>query len=101
MPAGKSIKDRKTVADHVCDYMHENCRAWSIDTLLSRPLDALRMGLAVAGKSGKCPRGDAASITKALDALAKRFPAVFDDVDEVCRAALSSRKRGDLKRDKY
>lgn len=76
-----AIKDRKTIADHVADVMHDNWPAWSIDTLLTHPHAAIHMAGLV------CRR------------LRRR--ADKQNIHEVCRAALSSRKRGDLKPDKH
>jgi hypothetical protein len=74
------IKDRRTVADHVTDWMHNNCPSWSIDTLLTWPDQATAMGKWVCRRMHKKPTAQA--------------------IHEVCRAALSSRKRGDLGRDR-
>src|SRR4051794_30003918 len=101
MAAATEIRDRKTIADHVCAYMHENHRALTIDTLLSRPLDAMRMGATVAAKSQRISERSAKRIFSALRALEHNEGEAVDAIDDVCRAALSSRKRGDLKRDRY
>lgn len=80
MPTANEIKDRKSVADHVSTWMHNHCPGWSIDTLLTWPDKAAAMGKCVCKKLRRKPTPEA--------------------VHEVCRAALSSRKRGDLKRDR-
>lgn len=77
----KPIDDRATVTDTICEVMHDHYRSHSIDSLLCRPHDAIEMAERVLRKLGK-----------------KNSP---DAVAEICRAALSSRKRGDLKRDRY
>ena len=77
----REIKDRKSVADHVATWMHSNCPSWSIDTLLTHPDMAAAMGKWVCRKLHR--------------------PATAASIHEVCRAALSSRKRGDLKRDAH
>jgi hypothetical protein len=74
------IKDRRTVADHVADWMHANCPSWSIDTLLTWPDRATAMGRWVCRRLGR--------------------RATPQNIHQVCRAALSSRKRGDLGRDR-
>jgi hypothetical protein len=75
-PKRELIKDRMTVAETVADWMAENCRNWSIDTLLTHPAQATAMAKWVCRKLGR----------KATD----------EAIHEICRAALSSRKRGDL-----
>jgi hypothetical protein len=103
MPVAEKRKRRsadKTLTDHVCDYMHDNCRALSIDTLLTRPLDAMRMGLFVAARSGKIPATIARNITHILKQL-EEFPEAIDEIEGVCRAALNGRKHGDITRDRY
>jgi hypothetical protein len=81
MSKANAIKDRKTVADHVSDAMHRHWPSWSIDTLLTHPHEAIEMATLVLGKLKR--------------------PTTRENVHEVCRAALSSRKRGDLKRDRH
>lgn len=81
MPKAAEIKDRKSVADQVCEWMHNHCRDMSIDTLLTWPDHATAMAKAVCRRMHRKPTSDA--------------------IHEICRAALSSRKRGDLKRDRY
>jgi hypothetical protein len=103
MPVAEKSKRRtadKTLADHVCEYMHDHHRALSIDTLLTRPLDTFRMGLNVAARRQSIPLSEVKAIAKLLDQLATHTNAM-EAVDDVCREALNSRKRGDLKRDRY
>lgn len=75
------IKDRATITDHVHDWMHAHARDMSIDTLLTWPDKSAEMGRAICRRMGR-----------------KATP---EAIHEICRAALSSRKRGDLKRDKH
>jgi len=81
MPREDAIKDRGTMTDLVCEWMHTHCRDMSIDTLLTWPEMAGRMGRDVCRSMGRRATAEA--------------------VHEVCRAALASRKAGDLKRDRY
>jgi hypothetical protein len=81
MPKADSIKDRGTIKDLVMDWMHDNARSYSIDTLLTWPDMAKRMGVDICRKL--------------------RRKATAEAVHEVCRAALQSRKRGDLKLDRH
>ncbi len=108
MPAAREKKRRtdahrkgdKTVADHVCAYMHNNHRDESIDSVLTRPLDALRMGLAVAAARQQVSAGVAKAMFATLTEL-QVYGKEIDAINDVCRAALNGRKHGDLKRDKY
>jgi hypothetical protein len=77
---GDPITDRKTVTDAVADVMHQRWPSWSIDTLLCHPHAAIAMATDVCKRLQRKP-------TEAA-------------VAEICRVALSSRKRGDLRRDK-
>lgn len=81
MPAANEIPDRKSIADAVCDWMHQHCRDMSIDTLLTWPGRAQQMGRDVCRRLGK----------KASE----------ENIHLVCRAAMASRKAGDLRRDRY
>jgi hypothetical protein len=96
----KTIKDRKSVTDHVADVMHARWKAWSIDTLLCHPIEAIEMALDVAVRAGRISDRQARSIFKTIAALNEHGDAV-DTINEICRTALSSRKRGDLKRDRH
>lgn len=99
MAKSKQIDNRDTLTDHVCEYMQDNCRAMTIDTLLTRPADAIQMGLSVATKSGKISMKTAKFIAARLKEIVEHDPKAIDEIDEVCRCALAARKRGDLKRD--
>lgn len=74
------ITDRDTITDTVAVVMSEEYRSTSIDTLLTRPHDAIAMATAVCRRLGK--------------------RASKEQINEICRAALAARKRGDLKRDR-
>lgn len=73
------IKDRQRTTDAIADVMHERWPSWTIDTLLCHPFDAIDMAREV------CAR------------LSRK--ATKEQINEICRIALSSRKRGDLRRD--
>lgn len=75
------IKDRARVTDIICDVMHSHFRDLSIDTLLTWPHKAIEMAKLVCKRIG--------------------CNATEEKIHEICRTALSSRKRGDLKRDRY
>jgi hypothetical protein len=96
-----AIRNRKAITDHVCDWMQSNTPSLSIDTLLTRPLDAMKMGVEVGVKAGRIKKDRAKRIVAELKRLGEFFGQEMDSIDDVCRAALSSRKRGDLKRDRY
>jgi hypothetical protein len=90
------IRDRATITDHVSDVMHQHFCDTSIDRLLTRPFEA--MALAVAAKSGRLKRPAAKYIATQIDELVAREPAAVEAINEICRRALASRKRGHLKR---
>ncbi|MGB7156681.1 MAG: hypothetical protein WBD40_01365 [Tepidisphaeraceae bacterium] len=93
-------KGDKTTTDFVCEYMHEHCKSLTIDTLLTRPHDAMCMGLAVARSQQRINAGRHKAIAELLAQLAA-FTDEMDAIDDVCRAALNGRKHGDIKRDRY
>jgi hypothetical protein len=99
--SAKEIKDRQRIADHVADWMQANTPSFSIDTLVCRPLDALRMGAEVAAKSGRISDRAARKIVRVINSLVKAEPNAIDEAEEICRCAMSSRKRGELKRDRH
>ena len=75
------IRDRERVTDMIVDVMHDNFRDMSIDTLLTWPTKAIEMAKLVCKRLG--------------------CNATEDKIHEICRTAMSSRKRGDLKKDRY
>jgi hypothetical protein len=75
-----TIKDRATLKDHIHDWMIQNCPSYSVDTLLSWPDQAAEMGRAVCRKMQR--------------------KATAENIHEVCRAALQSRKCGELRLDR-
>lgn len=97
--ADRKVKDAPRLADHIADYMVENCRALSIDTLLTRPLDAMKMGADVGLRSQRIRASQHARLMKLLAEL-EQDAETLDTIDEICRCALNARKHGDLKRDK-
>lgn len=97
--AAKTIKDRASTTDMIADWIYNNCPSWTVDTLLTRPIDAMRMSLEVAANSGRLTPGAARLIAKHVKELAK-LEAEMDVLDEVCRTALASRKRGEFRRGK-
>lgn len=97
MPAAKQIHDRGGLTDHIADYVYRCCPSWSIDTLLSRPSDALQMGVSVALAAGRLKDRDAVPLLKLIAAIQEKHAPALEIVDEVCRTALSSRKRGEFK----
>lgn len=79
MPNANTIRDRQRTTDVIAEVMHEQCPSWSIDTLLTHPHDAIRV---------------AREACRRLQRKATR-----EAIHDICRCALSSRKRGDLRRD--
>lgn len=73
------IKDRQRTTDVIADVMHANWPSWTIDTLLCHPHDAIWMAQQVCNRLSR--------------------KATRREINEICRIALSSRKRGDLRRD--
>lgn len=80
MSQATPIKDRERMTDQIAEVMHQQCPSWTIDTLLTWPDKAQAMARAV------------------LKRLGRR--ATSETIHEVLRCALSSRKRGDLRRDR-
>jgi hypothetical protein len=76
-----SIENRKAIADYGCDAMINLCPSWTIDTLLTWPRKAEQVAQYVLRKLHR--------------------PSNEENVHQVLRALLSSRKRGDLKRDRH
>ena len=77
MKKAEPIHDRDALADLIAEEMHNHFPAWSIDTLLTHPHDAIRMAGAVLKRLGR--------------------KATEEAIAEICRAALANRKRGRLK----
>jgi len=75
------LRDAERVGDMIADVMQSRWPAWSIDTLLTHPHDAIRMAQEVCGRMGR--------------------RATEQAVHEICRIALNRRKHGDLQRDKH
>lgn len=99
--AATEIRDRKSVADHVAGYMQNVCPSFSIDGLLCRPLEAIEMAVTVSHAAGRISAAAAGRIRRAVRDAAKADADAVEAINEVCRAALSSRKRGELRRDRY
>lgn len=97
----KGIRDRQSIADHVAGYMQNVCPSFSIDTLLTRPLDAIEMAVTVAHAAGRISGASAGRLRRAIRQIVEQDGAAVEAIYEVCRAALASRKRGDLRRDRY
>ena len=74
------IDTKDKTADLVADWMHDNARAMSIDSLLTWPDQAMEMGRWVCSRLGR--------------------KATAANVHEICRVALNARKRGDLRLDR-
>lgn len=97
MPRKNSIPDKATTTNMIAEWMHNNCPAWSIDTLLSHPDHAIIMGLDVAERRGSITAKAAQILRRRLRELSGAHE--ITQVHEICRAALADRKQGDLKRD--
>ena len=90
------ISNRDLLTDHVATWMAFNCPSFSIDRILSDPVLALRMGIEIANDAGLLDDRAAAAAARRAGAFSLSAQKA---VHEVCRAALSARKRGDLRRD--
>lgn len=95
--AAKTIKDSASITDHVADWVYNNCPSLSVDSLLCRPIDAMQMALDVAALSGKLTAAQAKQIAKHVAAL-QAMEVEMDVLDEICRTALNSRKRGEFRK---
>lgn len=95
--AGQSIKDRGVITDHIADWVYRNCPSWTVDTLLCRPIDAMQMSLDVAFMVGRIKPAAAKKIASAIKQM-KSLETEMDVLDEICRTALASRKRGEFRR---
>lgn len=100
---GKSdpIRNREIVTDAVCKVMHDQFRDDSIDSLLTRPVDAIKMALGVAVESGELSAAAANRLRSAVRNAFNAEQGAEDLIARICRTALSSRKRGDLKKERY
>ena len=93
------LRDRIVDAVHV--YMHDNYRDSGIDKLLTRPLVALELGVDVGEQVGVISRTQARIIRRHVRQLfTEPAPPTIAAFSEVCRIALSARKRGELRRDR-
>jgi hypothetical protein len=82
-------------------------RAWmlrerpdlGVDALLTRPLEAMLMALAVCQEQDRSSlqANHCARVRDALMGLHNEFPTVFSEIDRVCRLAMNARKRGELR----
>lgn len=102
--ARERVTKRGTEADpiirHIAEWMAQEHPQWGIDALLTRPMEALRLGLAVAVKTGRIGRIAAAACTQDLARLQADNEAALAAAAAVCGAAMSARKRGELKHTK-
>jgi hypothetical protein len=72
-------KSNAAIADHVMDWMANNCPSWTVDSLLTHPIRAAEMAGDVCRKLHRRPTPE--------------------NLHEVCRVGLNARKRGDIRRD--
>jgi hypothetical protein len=100
---GKSdpISNREVVTDAICKVMHDRFRDDSIDSLLTRPVDAIEMALDVAVQSGDLSKAAVGRLVNGIRKLFRDEQGAEDLIAKICRAGLSSRKRGDLKKERY
>jgi hypothetical protein len=101
MPKPNPIVNRAVVTDTVCDVMHEKFRDDSIDALLTRPFEAIGMALDVLKKSGRINGTKANRIARNLVGILTADADAEKLINDVLRVALSSRKRGELRKDRY
>lgn len=94
------IKDKPSMTDHIADAMHENWPSYSIDSLLCHPVEAMEMAIEVAMRSERVNATRVKQMRRALDAFGKSFGHELDAVNEICRAGMTARKAGELKRDR-
>jgi len=104
MAKAPEIKDREAITDHICTVMHDQYRDTSIDVLLTHPVDAIEMAIEVGARAGRINKAAAKEWRRKLkDLRLSDVPSAtgtIDTVNEILRAAIAARKRGDLKRDR-
>ena len=93
----KEIKDRNALNDRICDWIYRNTPSLTVDALLCRPLDAIRMGVEVGMLHGRIETKPGKRILRALDGVVNCAGMEIDAVDEICRAALCARKNGRIR----
>jgi hypothetical protein len=98
MSKPNEIRDRAALTDHIAEAMQNGCRSTTIDTLLTRPLDAIAFALGVGETTGRISKKDAKAIGRALYLIKNEAHAAVNSINEILRAGLAARKRGDLKR---
>ena len=80
--------------------MQDRYRALSIDTLLTRPLDAIRMACDAAYRAGELSKGAIRQVDRACQQIETSGPATVTTITEMLRTAIANRKRGGAKRDR-
>lgn len=89
------IRNRDARSDAIHDVMHDRYRAMSIDTLLTHPIDAIRMAADAAHRAGEMSNATVRQIERGLHYIAMSSPASAATITEMLRTALADRKRGD------
>lgn len=94
------IHDRAAITDHISDVMHTVYLSTSIDRLLTQPISAVRMALEVGKRSGRLKAAEVKRVGDALRGIERSDPAAINVINEILRAAIAARKRGDLQKDR-
>jgi hypothetical protein len=89
-------KDVATLVKLVQDARKKVCPALSVDTILMRPIEGMKVGLHVGSRQQKIARDEGMKVARVIDALVRKHPHVLDAIDEVLRGMLNARKRGYL-----
>ncbi len=101
MPKPKPIANREVTTDVICEVMQNKFRDESIDSVLCRPFAAIGLALDVLKKSERINRAKANRVARNLLGIITADPDAEKLINEILRTALASRKRGDLKKDRY
>ena len=92
------IDNRAVIRAKVRAYMRKHHRGDSIDLLLARPCDALRMGIAIALDMGTVRNpGRANHLASDAARYAAQTPGDVDAIHHVLQTAMAARKAGKLR----
>jgi hypothetical protein len=96
------LVNREQITDAVCAVMHQRYRDASIDQLLCQPIQAALMAIEVARRTEAITKKDAERLWDGLLGVIENGPKGIErTLNNICRTALASRKRGDLRKDRY
>ena len=100
--ADAAADQRAAMRSAVRRYLRKHHRGDSMDAVLARPCDALRMGIAIASEFGQLRNGGrAAAISKDVARYAEITPEDVAAIHRVLQSAMAARKRGELRIEQY